>query len=137
MTISEKVAYLKGVAEGQKLDPESSNEAKLISIMMDILEDLGLTVQDLEENALALGDEIDELSDDLADVEEILFGEDEEDDAWDDEDFFEMDCPNCGEKLVIDETVLEEGAVECPSCGQKFSLETDGCCEDNGCSCCE
>ena len=40
MTLSEKVAYLKGVAEGLKFDPEKSAEGKLISIMMDILEQM-------------------------------------------------------------------------------------------------
>ena len=42
MTLSEKVAYLKGVAEGLKFDPEKTNEGKLISIMMDILEQISL-----------------------------------------------------------------------------------------------
>ena len=67
MTISEKVAYLKGLAEGLNLDVEKSKEGKLISVMIGILEEVGLSIEDLEENALALGEEIDVLSDDLAD----------------------------------------------------------------------
>ncbi len=47
MTITEKVAYLKGLAEGLALDPESSKEAKLIASMIDILEDIVLSVSDL------------------------------------------------------------------------------------------
>ena len=39
MTISEKVAYLKGLAEGLNLDVEKSKEGKLISVMIGILED--------------------------------------------------------------------------------------------------
>lgn len=137
MTISEKVAYLKGLAEGLNLDPETSKEAKLISVMMDILEDVGLTLEDVEKNALDLAEEIDALSDDLADVEEVVYDEEEDDDE-EDEDFFEMECPNCGETLVIDEAVMNEGSIECPSCKQKFTLDVDGCgddCCDNGCSC--
>ena len=34
MTISEKVAYLKGLAEGLDLDVEKSKEGKLISVMI-------------------------------------------------------------------------------------------------------
>ncbi len=68
MTISEKVAYLKGLAEGLNLDVDKSKEGKLISVMIGILEEIGLSIEDLEENALALGEEIDVLSDDLADV---------------------------------------------------------------------
>ena len=73
MTISEKVAYLKGLAEGLNLDVDKSKEGKLISVMIGILEEIGLSIEDLEENALALGEEIDVLSDDLADVESVVF----------------------------------------------------------------
>ena len=80
MTISEKVAYLKGLAEGLNLDVEKSKEGKLISVMIGILEEVGLSIEDLEENALALGEEIDTISDDLADVESVVYGEDEDED---------------------------------------------------------
>ena len=132
MTISEKVAYLKGLAEGLNLDVEKSKEGKLISVMIGILEEVGLSIEDLEENALALGEEIDVLSDDLADVESVVFDEDE-----DDEDYFEVECPNCGETLVIDEDVLEEGAIQCPNCKEKFALDlSDDCgCGDDDCGC--
>ena len=121
MTISEKVAYLKGLAEGLDLDTQKSKEAKLISVMIGILEEIGLSLEDLEENALALGEEIDVLSDDLADVEEIVF-DDEEEEEFDD-DWFEVECPNCEETLLIDEDALEEGVVQCPNCGTRYSMD--------------
>ena len=93
MTISEKVAYLKGLAEGLNLDVEKSKEGKLISVMIGILEEVGLSIEDLEENALALGEEIDVLSDDLADVESVVFDEDENDEEDYDDDWFEVECP--------------------------------------------
>ena len=95
MTISEKVAYLKGLAEGLNLDTEKSKEGKLISVMIGILEEVGLSIEDLEENALALGEEIDVLSDDLADVESVVFDEDENDEEDYDDDWFEVECPTC------------------------------------------
>ena len=49
MTITEKVAYLKGLADGLELDKEPSKEGKLIAKIIDILEDVGLAVEDLEE----------------------------------------------------------------------------------------
>ena len=121
MTISEKVAYLKGLAEGLDLDTQKSKEGKLISVMIGILEEVALSIEDLDENALALGEEIDALSDDLADVESIVYDEDEDDDE--DEDFFEVECPNCEEPLVIDEEALDEGVVVCPNCETKFALD--------------
>ena len=116
MTISEKVAYLKGLAEGLNLDTEKSKEGKLISVMIGILEEVAMSIEDLEENSLALGEEIDTLSDDLADVENVVFEED-------DDDFFEVECPDCGEPLRIDEDDLAESIVQCPSCDSTYSLD--------------
>ena len=90
MTISEKVAYLKGLAEGLNLDTEKSKEGKLISVMIGILEEIGLSIEDLEENTQALGEEIDVLSDDLSDVEDVVFDEDEDEDE-DDRDSYDED----------------------------------------------
>jgi len=147
MTISEKVAYLKGLAEGLNIDTEKSKEGKLISVMIGILEEIGLSIEDLEENTVALGEEIDAISDDLSDVESVVFEEDDEDDDGcccgdDDDDFFEVECPNCKETLVIDEDVLESGVIQCPSCKEKFALDLsdcDCCCDEDeddcGCGC--
>ena len=122
MTISEKVAYLKGLAEGLDLDTTKSKEGKLISVMIGILEELAMSVEDLEENALNLGEEIDVLSDDLADVEEVVFDEDEESEDYDD-DWFELECPTCGADILVDDASLADGEVECPSCGTRYAME--------------
>ena len=130
MTISEKVAYLKGLAEGLNLDTEKSKEGKLISVMIGILEELAMSVEDLEENALNLGEEIDVLSDDLADVEEVVFDEDEDAEDYDD-DWFEVECPTCGADIMVDDEALTDGEVECPSCGTRYAMElTDDEAED-------
>ena len=123
MTISEKVAYLKGLAEGLDLDTEKSKEGKLISVMIGILEEVGLSLEDMEENALNLGEEIDALSDDLADVESIVYDEEEDDEDEDEEDGFEVECPNCDEPLFIGDDELAEGVVVCPNCNTRFSLD--------------
>ena len=129
MTISEKVAYLKGLAEGLDLDTQKSKEGKLINVMIGILEEIGLALEDLEENSLALGEEIDVLSDDLADVEAVVF-DDEDEDEYDeddeeefDDDWFEVECPNCDEVLVVDEDALAEGYIKCPNCDTEYSLD--------------
>ena len=126
MTISEKVAYLKGLAEGLNLDTEKSKEGKLISVMIGILEEIGLSIEDLEENTQTLGEEIDVLSDDLSDVEDVVFDEDEDEDEDDedyDDDWFEVECPTCEEPLVIDDKALADGMIQCPNCHDKFALD--------------
>lgn len=136
MTLSEKVAYLKGVAEGLKFDPEASKEGKLISIMMDILEHIALNAEENDDSIQALADQIDDVSDSLAMLEDTVyseefhFGEDEEDDdldealaALEEDGYIELECPNCSDTIVLDMGVLENGAVTCPGCGQAFEVE--------------
>ncbi len=123
MTISEKVAYAKGLFEGMGLDSEDSKQAKLLTAVIDILEQVGLSIEDIEEEIELLNSGIDAVSDDLADVEEVLFGEDDEFDDDEDDDFFEVECPNCQESLVIDNEVLEAGSIQCPNCKETFSID--------------
>ena len=132
MTISEKVAYLKGLADGLDLDKESSKEGKIIAKIIDVLEDVGFAVEDLEVEVEALTDGMESMAEDLSDVETALFDEDDEDDEDEDDtldlsdlgdDFFEIECPSCGEDIVIDESVLDIGEVTCPNCGDRFSMD--------------
>ena len=130
MTISEKVAYLKGLADGLDLDQETSKEGKLIAKIIDVLEDVGFAVEDLEVEVEALADGMESMAEDLSDVETVIFDEEDQDEngccscsALDDDDFFQIACPSCGADIVIDESVLDIGEVTCPNCGDKFSLD--------------
>lgn len=136
MTTSEKVAYLKGLAEGLGIDGESK-EGKILAVVMDILEDVALDIEDLEQNAWDIGEALDQVSDDLADVEDIVYDgdawdEDEFDEDEDDEDavFYEVTCPSCDNTITIDEDVLDLGSIECPNCGEL--LEFDGIEDEDG-----
>ncbi|MEG2382621.1 MAG: hypothetical protein RSB39_03465 [Oscillospiraceae bacterium] len=77
MTTSEKVAYLKGLAEGLGLGNET-REDKLFAAIIDVLDVIAHDIEDIEENALDLGEEIDAISDDLSVVEGILMDDDDE-----------------------------------------------------------
>ena len=121
MEITEKVAYLKGLMEGMKIDTET-NEGKILSAMVDILEDIGLELED----------GLDVVSDDLEDIEDIVYDEDDEesfddeyyeDDAEEDEDCYATTCPTCEETIYFDESVLEDGEVICPNCGEKLEFD--------------
>lgn len=137
MTIAEKVAYLKGMFDGMELDKEKSKEAKLLGTVIEILEEMSDSLSDVDARFDAVGEEIDALSDDLSDVEEMVYDEDDDDDddcCCEDDDFFEVECPNCGEPLYIDEDILEEGVIQCPECDKKFVLDLSD--EDEcGCGC--
>ena len=78
MTISEKVAYLKGLAEGLGVNAEDSKEGKVLAVVIDALEQIGLSIEDLENNVQELGEELDAISDDLenAAVLDLVFSND-------------------------------------------------------------
>ena len=129
MEITEKVAYLKGLMEGMKIDTET-NEGKILSAMVDILEDIGLELED----------GLDVVSDDLEDIEDIVYDEDDEesfddeyyeDDAEEDEDCYATTCPTCEETIYFDESVLEDGEVICPNCGEKLEFDMSSLEEDS------
>ena len=110
MEITEKVAYLKGLMEGMKIDTET-NEGKILSAMVDILEDIGLELEDLWNAQGELEDGLDVVSDDLEDIEDIVYDEDDEesfndeyyeDDAEEDEDCYATTCPTCEETIYFD-----------------------------------
>ena len=84
MTLSEKSAYLKGLMEGMNVDTES-NEGKLFVAVVDVLDEIALEVEDLTDEVMELGDGLDVISDDLSDVEDIVYDEWDDDDDDDDE----------------------------------------------------
>ncbi len=148
MEILEKVAYLKGLAEGLGLD-EQSKEGKLISVMIDILDDMALEMQDLRDEQCDIEEGLDAVSDDLSDVESFIYEafddedeDDEDDDEAEDEDeeedepVYETTCPNCEEQIFFDEDVLEDGYVECPNCGEKLEFDVSDLSGCGGCSGC-
>ena len=130
MEITEKVAYLKGLAEGMELNAEKK-EGKLLLAIIDVLEDIALELSDIEDAQEELGEGLDAVSDDLEDVEDLLYGEDDEpeyelDDLGEDEDCYATTCPTCEETIYFDESVLEDGEVICPNCGEKLEFDLEG-----------
>ena len=132
MEITEKVAYLKGLADGLGLDAESK-EGKVLLAMIDVLDDIALEIEDLKDAQDELADGLDAVSDDLEDVEDVVFGEDdydydedeEEDEDEESEDCYATTCPNCEEVIYFDESILEDGEVICPNCGEKLEFELE------------
>ena len=139
MTTSEKVAYLKGLAEGMGID-ETTKEGKLCKVIIDVLEDLALDLADTKDTIVDLTDAIEEINEDLAELEDEFYEctcsccdededeDDEDDDEDEDEDddepvFYEVKCPSCEFALTVDESVLELGSFECPECGETIAFD--------------
>ena len=139
MGISEKVAYLKGLMEGMNLSADS-NEGKLFRAIVDVLDEIALEVEDLTDEVMKLGDGLDVISDDLSDVEDVIFDEDdfddyddeddEDEDEDDEEECYATTCPECEEEIFFDDSVLEDGKVECPNCGATLEFDPADLAED-------
>ena len=138
MEITEKIAYLKGLAEGLNLDTEKK-EGKLLSAIIDVLDDIALELEDMQDFEEELADGLDAVSDDLEDVEDVIFDEDDDDDEDDEYEYDELDededcyattCPTCEEEIFFDESILEDGQVICPNCGEKLEFDLGSLDED-------
>ena len=144
--LSEEVAYLRGLAEGLEIESETK-EGKMICKIIDVLENLADTLDDMQEDYDELVEYVESVDEDLSDVEEIVYEEDDDyEDDYDDEDdyeeddeisYIEMECPNCGDLVDIDEELLFDDSVDviCPNC-QAIILSSEeddeNCC---GCGC--
>ena len=131
MEISEKVAYLKGLAEGLALDTDTK-EGKLLTAIIDVLDDMAEKFVDLEDELCDVEDGLDAVSDDLSDVEEALYelDDDEDEDDDDDESYFVTTCPVCEEEIVFNEDNLESGEIRCPNCGEKLEFDLSDLAQD-------
>lgn len=145
MTLSERSAYLKGLMDGLKLDTEKA-EGRMISGIVELLQEMTTSISDLEENAIAVSDELDEIEDSLDNIEDYLLDdedeaeyEDEDDEGFEDDDgedfaydedaMYEVTCPKCGEVIEVDEDTLLNESINCPKCGEPLEFEFD---EDDG-----
>ena len=132
--LTEKMAYIRGLAEGLDID-ESTKEGKLLLAIVEALSDTADELYELADIQDEMQLQLDEVDEDLADMEDFVYGEADEDEYDDDE--FGVECPTCHDMIYLDESLLDEDCetITCPSCGEEIELEFDDCCED--CSGCE
>lgn len=147
MNIGEKVAYLKGLAEGLEISSDSKN-GKILKGILDILEDIAASVQALEEENETLEDYITEIDEDLGNLEDDydktcghkllappvhhghkhnhhhnINDDGEFDDLEEDEDDYdEEDDENESAENEILDGVFE---MKCPHCKKRIFIETD------------
>ncbi|MCL2159025.1 MAG: Lar family restriction alleviation protein [Oscillospiraceae bacterium] len=120
--INEKIAYLKGLAEG--LGTQDSKNGKLICGMLDLLSDMACLIQGTNK---AMTPEKTEETEKTAD------------------EGFEVMCPFCNNRVFVEaDKILESDdlSVECPNCGENIDVlgeenEGENSCDDcPGCANC-
>lgn len=153
MNLTERAAYIKGLAEGLELEKDSK-EGKVITALLELTAEMAKElasvrkdIEEIDDDLDYLNDYVEELDDDLESVENFIAGEDDEDEeedgededdldslfdddedcdgncegchGCDDEEYFEIVCPSCGETVCFDQELAPEELV-CPACGEKF-----------------
>lgn len=128
--LSDRVSYIKGLAEGLKLDTDK-NEGKLIDKMLELLSDMASEIDELRADHDDLSDFVESIDEDMADLEDAVYGDEEdgededEDDDGEDGNLVEYTCPHCGEEMTfeVDNFDFDEDYL-CPNCHQPLFPET-------------
>ena len=132
MTITEKTAYLKGLADGLGVDPQSK-EGKLWAALNDLLCDVAHELENLHEADRGQAQALDGLADEVSFLEDLcgamdgddcknLDDEDDDEPAYDGV-VYDATCPVCGEEISFDEDTLEKGSIRCPNCGELLEFD--------------
>lgn len=143
MTIVEQAAYLKGLAAGLGMEP-NSRDGKLWAALTELVSDMAHEIEDLQASSLDLADAVDELSDEFGYLEELTLSaglaEDPEDPEEDEDEDEDGDFEDEDDELYVPDPKLyedepEEGDdeelpydgvlydVTCPSCGREISFD--------------
>lgn len=85
--LMQKVSYLKGLSDGLGID-ESTKEGKLLLHIVDVLEEFADVLDETIDNQMDLEEYVNFIDEDLADVEDEVYGIDED---YDEDDFDDFD----------------------------------------------
>ena len=139
MKLTEKMAYLKGYLDGTDIDT-SSKEGKILVQMADVMQEMVGYIEDLQGQVDELTELCEILDEDLGAVEEDFYELDDECDCDDDEcdcddeeydfdddddELYEVVCPTCGDSILLDDGMLDEGSMKCPNCGEDLEFDID------------
>ena len=140
--LTDRVSYLRGLAEGLKLD-DSRPEGTLIGKMLELLDAFAKDNDALHQSLDEMNEYVESIDEDLSDMEEAIYGDDEPDDEdgeddEEDEDDSEDDstveyaCPYCGEVMVFDVERFDfDEDYLCPNCHKPLFPEDNEGEEDN------
>lgn len=109
--ISEKVSYLHGLSEGLNV-ADSSPQGKIITGMLNVLDEMANVISAMQDDFEEFKEYVESIDDDLSELEENVL---------DDDDYIQLECSNCGEKVYFETDILDdEDVIEviCPHCNE-------------------
>ena len=119
--LTDRISYLKGLAAGLKINPDKDAN-KLMLEMLGVMGEMAEEMQLMAEAHNDLNEYVESIDDDLSELEEALFSEEEMHDE-------DCDCDECSDDDEYDEDEDDEEAIDddeliayaCPHCG--FEIE--------------
>ena len=138
MTVAEKVSYIKGLAEGLGVD-DSTKEGKVLAAIVDVLDDIALTLGDIDEELNDVADVMTDMEESVDCLEDVVYGDEEDD-------YDDCDCDECCDEddydddmyevntITVDFDVIQSGEIPCPNCGENLEFDLS-CLEDEECDC--
>ena len=135
MKLTENMSYLQGLMEGLEIE-SSTKEGKALIQMSKVMNEMVMYVEDLQGQIDELTELCEALDEDLGNVEDDMYeldsldSDDEDDDEdyddFDDDELYEVQCPTCGDTILLDDGMLEEGSINCPNCNECLEFDFGG-----------
>ena len=131
--ISKQIAYLRGLMDGLDYD-DNSKEGRIFECILGVLDEIDASIDDLYDYQDELAEQVDIIDEDLAAIESEFADECDGDccscdcdcDDEDDLEYYEIDCPGCGETICLDEDFFDgDDDIVCPSCGENIEIDFD------------
>ena len=128
----ERVSYIRGLMEGLELETDKK-EVKVLTAIMDLLEDMALSLSEVENTCEDMANQLDAVDEDLCCLEDDYYGDRDEEDE--EECYYEVTCPSCQETICLSEDVLEAGEIDCPNCGECLEFDIHDVVDECACGC--
>ena len=132
MSAREKLAYLRGLIEGQNIT-ENVGLSKFHTALLDVFEAITEELDEIALDNAALREHVEDIEDDMLsldggddnfdyDDDSEEDDDDDDDDAFDEEEEYEpVTCPECGKDFFYQPDVYDEDEdLLCPHCGKPF-----------------
>ena len=119
--LTDRVSYLRGLADGLHLNPEKDS-SRMIMEIISALDEFAEAVDAQAESLATLGDYVESVDFDLAELEEAISGDDEEEEELDvdPDEIITYECPHCGHMLQFRAADVDFDAdCLCPECGKE------------------
>lgn len=145
MLLSEKVAYLRGLMDGLRID-QNTDEGKVMMGIFDLLEEMAYAIMDIEDEREEINNYISNIEEAICDkigTSESCCDEDPSKDYVDEsnqsledlkeEEVYQVECPSCNDSIYIDYDMISNGSMNCPNCSELLEFEDgEDYSDDNG-----